>query len=307
MMSQRFGPYGNVVARDTNTAVALGFTLRYGWTGRENDPETGWYYFRARYYAPGQRRFAQEDPLGDAGGGNVYAYAGGGPLEARDPSGTRNIYGSPQPYVEGSGSLMAENLDWPYPMGEDPFGGFIEDFGPQGTSHPIEWSDAEGYVHLVTMWVKSNDETPNVNQQMVNAAARAADASGYSSFTVSAFTSGDHECCAHYNGTAMDISALGGTSIAELAGTDWERISAFADNLEANPSVPIGSQILMPGLGVDRSRSRWTNDAWYRPGDVTYNWHTFMAPHIHFQWGPDPHWPTSILAIYYFLLGRGSR
>jgi hypothetical protein len=34
------------------------------------------------------RRFVQEDPIGYAGGGNLYAYAGGNPIEARDPSGT---------------------------------------------------------------------------------------------------------------------------------------------------------------------------------------------------------------------------
>ncbi|MBK9067356.1 MAG: hypothetical protein IPL76_10845 [Gemmatimonadetes bacterium] len=35
-------------------------TLRYRWTGREWDAETGWYFHRARYYDPGQRRFVQE-------------------------------------------------------------------------------------------------------------------------------------------------------------------------------------------------------------------------------------------------------
>ena len=88
MMSQRFGPYGNVIARDTNATVALGFALRYGWTGREYDTETGFHYFRARYYLQVMRRFVQEDPIGYAGGGSLYAYAGGGPLEATDPSGS---------------------------------------------------------------------------------------------------------------------------------------------------------------------------------------------------------------------------
>ncbi len=44
VLSQRFGPYGAVVARDTS-ASGPGFALRYGWTGREYDAETGWYYF----------------------------------------------------------------------------------------------------------------------------------------------------------------------------------------------------------------------------------------------------------------------
>lgn len=84
MMHQRFTPYGTRLARDSTGALP---TLRYGWTGREHDAESGLVYFRARYYDPGQRRFTQEDPIGHAGGLNVYGYVGGQPLSARDPSG----------------------------------------------------------------------------------------------------------------------------------------------------------------------------------------------------------------------------
>jgi RHS repeat-associated protein len=35
----------------------------YTFTGREYDPETGLYYYRARYYDPGLGRFLQEDPI----------------------------------------------------------------------------------------------------------------------------------------------------------------------------------------------------------------------------------------------------
>ncbi|MBK6423693.1 MAG: RHS repeat-associated core domain-containing protein [Gemmatimonadetes bacterium] len=77
-----YTPYGSVAAN-----AGSGVTLRYRWTGREWDAETGWYFHRARYYDPGQRRFVQEDPAGVAGGENLYAYVGGRPLVARDPTG----------------------------------------------------------------------------------------------------------------------------------------------------------------------------------------------------------------------------
>jgi RHS repeat-associated protein len=80
------------VLKDTASAAAPTWELRYRWTGREYDSETGWYYFRARYFDPSVRRFVQEDPIGYGGGGNVYAYANGGPLEARDPSGMKAAY-----------------------------------------------------------------------------------------------------------------------------------------------------------------------------------------------------------------------
>ncbi len=89
VMSQRVGPYGATIARDTNSAAPPP-VLRYGWTGREYDAETGWYFFRARYFDPAVRRYVQEDAIGYGGGSNLYAYAEGGPLEGRDPSGLRS-------------------------------------------------------------------------------------------------------------------------------------------------------------------------------------------------------------------------
>jgi hypothetical protein len=47
---------------------------------------------RTRYYDPAVGRFVQEDKIGRAGGLNLYAYAGGRPLAARDPSGTMDDY-----------------------------------------------------------------------------------------------------------------------------------------------------------------------------------------------------------------------
>ncbi|HSM16051.1 MAG TPA: RHS repeat-associated core domain-containing protein, partial [Gemmatimonadales bacterium] len=64
----RYDPYGTAV---DSTGSALG--LRYRWTGREYDAETGWYYHRSRYYDPQAKRFTQEDPVGFAGGGNLYS------------------------------------------------------------------------------------------------------------------------------------------------------------------------------------------------------------------------------------------
>src|SRR5574341_1084639 len=64
-----------------------GFVLRYAWTGRELDTETGLYFFRSRYYDPGARRFVQEDVAGYGGGSNLYAYGSGNPTNGRDPDG----------------------------------------------------------------------------------------------------------------------------------------------------------------------------------------------------------------------------
>jgi RHS repeat-associated protein len=79
---QRFDPYGESIA---SSGTDQG--LRFKWTGREYDSETGLYFFRARYFEPGASRFIQEDPIGYDGGSNLYAYVDGSPLEERDPYG----------------------------------------------------------------------------------------------------------------------------------------------------------------------------------------------------------------------------
>lgn len=56
------------------------------YTGREND-ETGLYYYRARYYAPGVGRFISEDPIGLEGGINRYVYVDNAPTMYVDPTG----------------------------------------------------------------------------------------------------------------------------------------------------------------------------------------------------------------------------
>jgi RHS repeat-associated protein len=80
VQSYLYGPFGDVTA---STAESNPFQ----YAGRENDG-TGLYYNRKRYYVPEWGRFLSEDPIGLAGGLNVYVYAGNNPLNATDPSGT---------------------------------------------------------------------------------------------------------------------------------------------------------------------------------------------------------------------------
>ena len=61
---------------------------------------------RARYLDPESRRWTQEDPIGFAGGVNVYAYVEGSPLEATDPSGLNKSldYWTAVPQIRPSGA-----------------------------------------------------------------------------------------------------------------------------------------------------------------------------------------------------------
>lgn len=86
----------------------------YAFTGREWDPETGLYYYRARYYDPKTGRFTGEDPIGFDGGVNFYAYASGNPPTAVDPSGTAVAIAGPN-----GRPLTARDLGAPAPPGPD--------------------------------------------------------------------------------------------------------------------------------------------------------------------------------------------
>lgn len=60
----------------------------FQFTGREFDPESGLYYYRARYYDPVAGRFVSQDPARfDSGSSHFYSYLENDPLNARDPSG----------------------------------------------------------------------------------------------------------------------------------------------------------------------------------------------------------------------------
>ncbi len=72
------------------TASAGSLTNPFQYTGRESDPETGLYYYRARYYDPGVDRFMSEDPIGFGGGINAYAYVRNNAANFTDPRGLQS-------------------------------------------------------------------------------------------------------------------------------------------------------------------------------------------------------------------------
>ncbi|WP_455753186.1 RHS repeat-associated core domain-containing protein [Streptomyces chartreusis] len=88
------------------TAAGTTSSNPYTFTGREEDG-TGLLYYRDRYYDPQTGRFISQDPIGQAGGTNLYQYALSSPTTYTDPSGN-------SPLIAGCviGGLLDGGLDY---------------------------------------------------------------------------------------------------------------------------------------------------------------------------------------------------
>ncbi|MFC5286625.1 RHS repeat-associated core domain-containing protein [Actinokineospora guangxiensis] len=75
-----YDPFGAPTATGDRRGADLSFT------GRQDDG-TGLLHLRDRYYSPAQQRFVSEDPIGLAGGVNLYAYVENSPTNLVDPTG----------------------------------------------------------------------------------------------------------------------------------------------------------------------------------------------------------------------------
>jgi len=85
---------------------------RYRYTGKERDGETGLYYHGARYYAAWLGRWVSCDPIGIAGGINVFVYTSNSPINRIDPNGMEDCTASsfvcdPAKYKPSSSSSKA--------------------------------------------------------------------------------------------------------------------------------------------------------------------------------------------------------
>jgi len=87
----RYDSFGRIISQTGTLDQPFTFT------GREYDPETGLYYYRARYYDPKAGRFISKDPIGFGGGDlNLFRYVGNDPANFTDPSG---LFAIPWPII----------------------------------------------------------------------------------------------------------------------------------------------------------------------------------------------------------------
>ena len=95
---------------DIQSINAMPDTNRLGWQGlMHTSDSTPFYYVRHRLYDTQTGRFLNEDPLGIAGGMNLYTFAGDDPVNGRDPMG--ETYYKASCHINGP-HFMAWTYSW---------------------------------------------------------------------------------------------------------------------------------------------------------------------------------------------------
>jgi RHS repeat-associated protein len=98
--SYRFDAWGRVLGVYDETGSPITKTKignRLLFQGREYSWETGFYYFRARFYDPITGRWLSNDPIGISGGLDQYVFVANNPLAFRDPFGLKiRLLGTPE-------------------------------------------------------------------------------------------------------------------------------------------------------------------------------------------------------------------
>jgi len=114
-LSNASGTLANTYTYDSYgklTASTGTITNPFQYTGREFDPETGIYEYRARYYDQSVGRFLSEDPIGFKGGNNFYAYTNNNPVRYRDPNGL--LRDCDQEHIECWRKCWSQCPPWPF-------------------------------------------------------------------------------------------------------------------------------------------------------------------------------------------------
>ena len=107
----KYGAYGEPKKAgntDSWPSAFAGSGPRFRYTGQLALPEVGLYYYKARVYDPGFGRFLQTDPIGSKDDLDLYAYVGGDPINATDPTGNESLSHD----IKKLGELINNSSDW---------------------------------------------------------------------------------------------------------------------------------------------------------------------------------------------------
>src|SRR5208283_5015954 len=95
-----YDPFGKLIGK----AGTMADVNRYMFSSKELHPTSGLYYYGFRFFDTGLQRWLNQDPIGEAGGMNLYGFVGNSPLGRMDPLGLAN---EPEPIPGVSGQIRS--------------------------------------------------------------------------------------------------------------------------------------------------------------------------------------------------------
>lgn len=114
--SYEYGPFGENVRTQVFDATLRTHGQPFRFSSKYTDSETGLVYYGYRYYDSSMGRFINRDPVGEAGGSNLYGFVANSPVNRWDYLGTEDSHPNERPryYVDGIEipSHGVESDDW---------------------------------------------------------------------------------------------------------------------------------------------------------------------------------------------------
>ena len=111
VVSYRYDEFGNRIVEDINPLYP-NFKQTYQFSTKRFDDATGLSYYGYRYYNASAGMWMSRDPLGEAGGINLYGFVGNNGVNAIDPWGLWSVKASVYYGYGGSLSIGKSNGQW---------------------------------------------------------------------------------------------------------------------------------------------------------------------------------------------------
>ena len=89
-----YGPFGGTLLADDTDSSGTVDDNPFRFSSKHLDDSTGWYYYGYRYYSPELGRWPSRDPIGEAGGENLYVTVANSPIGGIDILGYLLSYSS---------------------------------------------------------------------------------------------------------------------------------------------------------------------------------------------------------------------